>query len=247
MSAAVPDILTRILGTKREEVHQLRSPRRSFRNALLAKKPSIIAEIKKASPSKGVFTHSFEPASIAQSYESGGASALSILTDRQYFQGSLNDLKTARAATALPVIRKDFIIDESQIAEAFSAEADAILLIAAAMDTLRLRNLREFAESLGLDVLVESHNEEELRSTIDSGATIIGVNNRNLHTFEVTLETSIRLAEIIPADAVKVSESGIHRHEDIAKLMEYGYTVFLVGEKLMITPDPAQSLRELIG
>ncbi len=247
MSAAVPDILTRILDTKREEVHQLRSPRRSFRNALLAQKPAIIAEIKKASPSKGIFTSSFDPASIARSYESGGASALSILTDQQYFQGSLNDLRTARAATSLPVIRKDFIIDESQIAEAFSAEADAILLIAAAMDTHRLRNLREFAESLGLDVLVESHNEEELRSTIDSGATIIGINNRNLHTFEVTLETSIRLAEMIPADAVKVSESGIHRHADIEKLMEFGYTVFLVGERLMTTPDPAQSLRELIG
>lgn len=247
MASVVPDILTRILDTKREEVQSLRNPRRGFRKNLEASSPAIIAEIKKASPSKGIFTEIFDPATIAQAYEKGGASALSVLTDQQYFQGSLKDLQAARAATSLPVIRKDFIIDETQIAEAFSAGADAILLIAAALDTQKLRILREFAESLELDVLVESHNEEELRKTLDSGATIIGINNRNLSTFEVTLDTSIRLAEMIPASALKVSESGIHSAADIQKLMEYGYTVFLVGERLMTTPDPSTALRELIG
>lgn len=247
MASVVPDILTRILDTKREEVRLLKNVRRSFRAALESSKPAVIAEIKKASPSKGVFSHSFDPASIARAYESGGASALSVLTDQQYFQGSLADLQSARSATQLPVLRKDFIIDEAQIAEAFSAGADAILLIAAALDVKRLQALREFAESLGLDVLVESHNEEELRCTLDSGATIIGVNNRNLQTFEVTLETSIRLAEMIPSHVLKVSESGIHTHADVERLMKFGYTVFLVGERLMTTPDPAAALRELLG
>lgn len=247
MTSVVPDILARILDTKRDEVKQLRSQRRSFRQALIRSKPAIIAEVKQASPSKGIFTDFFDPAGTAKLYESGGASALSVLTDGNYFKGSLNDLKAAREATLLPVLRKDFIIDEAQIGEAFGAGADAILLIAAVLEVAELRRLREFAESLGLDVLVEAHDEAELHKTFDSGATIVGVNNRNLHTFEVTLETSIRLSKLMPSNAVTVSESGIRTKEDVQRLLDHGYSAFLVGEHLMKSPDPAAALRELLA
>jgi indole-3-glycerol phosphate synthase len=245
MTSAVPDILSRIVETKRLEVNELRAARRSFRHALAAR-PAIIAEVKKASPSRGLLAPSFDPASIAATYERGGAAALSVLTDAPFFQGSLADLAAARAATRLPVLRKDFLLEETQIAEAFAAGSDAILLIAAILDSAALRRLREFAEALGLDVLVEAHNEAELDAAIESGATLLGVNNRDLHTFEVSLATSLRLARRMPRGALAVSESGIQTRADVERLLDAGYSAFLVGEHLMKSPDPAAAIRELL-
>jgi indole-3-glycerol phosphate synthase len=246
MTSAVPDILSRIVETKQLEVKELRASRRSFRSAISGR-PAIIAEVKKASPSRGLLTPSFDPAALAAAYAEGGAAALSVLTDREYFQGSLDDLGAARRATQLPVLRKDFILDETQIAEAFAAGADAILLIAAILDAPALRRLREFAGTLALDVLVEAHDEAELDRAIESGATILGVNNRDLHTFDVSLETSLRLARRMPAGVVAVSESGIRTRADVQRLLDAGYSAFLVGEHLMKSPDPAAALRELLG
>lgn len=245
MTSAVPDILSRIVETKRLEVKELRASRRSFRTAL-SSRPAIIAEVKKASPSRGLLTPSFDPAALAAAYEVGGAAALSVLTDREYFQGSLDDLGAARRAARLPVLRKDFVLDETQIAEAFTAGADAVLLIAAILDSGALRRLREFAETLALDVLVEAHDEAELDRAIESGATILGVNNRDLHTFGVSLETSLRLARRMPAGVLAVSESGIRTRDDVQRLLDAGYSAFLVGEHLMQSPDPAAALRELL-
>lgn len=245
MTSAVPDILSRIVETKRLEVNGLRASRRGFAHAI-STRPAVIAEVKKASPSRGLLTAIFDPAAIAASYEAGGASAISVLTDAEYFQGSLADLSAARKATRLPVLRKDFVLDETQIAEAFAAGADAILLIAAILDVPLLRRLREFAEAVGLDVLVEAHDEAELDRAIDSGATILGVNNRNLHTFDVSLETSLRLAKRMPPGAVAVSESGIRTRDDVQRLLDVGYSAFLVGEHLMKSADPAAALRELL-
>jgi indole-3-glycerol phosphate synthase len=246
MTSAVPDILSRIVETKRLEVNRLRASRRGFRTAV-STRPAIVAEIKKASPSRGVLAPEFHPEWLAAAYERGGAAALSVLTDADYFQGSLADLSAARQAAQLPVLRKDFVLDETQVAEAFAAGADAILLIAAILEVPALRRLREFAESLGLDVLVESHDEEELDRAIESGATLLGVNNRDLHTFEVSLETSVRLAKRMPAGAVTVSESGIRTRDDVQRLLDAGYSAFLVGEHLMKSPDPAAAIRELLG
>ena len=226
-------------------MEHLRASRRSFRAALESHRPAVIAELKKASPSKGTLIEEYHPGQIAHFYQTGGAAALSVLTDRNYFQGSLHDLHTARAATHLPVLRKDFIIDEAQIAEAMMAGADAILLIAAVMDIPRLRTLRQFAETLGLDVLVEAHDEKELAAALESGATIVGVNNRDLRTFEVSLETSLRLAPMFPKDVLAVSESGIQSRAHIDRLMAAGYRAFLIGEHLMKAADPMAALQEL--
>lgn len=259
MVQSVPDILARIVDHKRVELAEISagranlermaeasvSGRRDFRRALSGEAPSIIAEIKKASPSKGVLATDFQPARIAAAYEAGGAAALSVLTDQTYFQGSLNDLAAARAAVPVPVLRKDFTIDEVHVVEAAAHNADAILLIAAVLDEKQLRHLREFAARYGLAALVEVHDEDELRAAIDSGAEIIGVNNRNLRNFEVRLETSLDLAPRIPANAVRVSESGIHSRQDIAALRAAGYNAFLIGEHLMKSGDPAASLGEL--
>lgn len=220
--------------------------RRSFQAALRAKKPAIIAEIKKASPSRGLLEPDFHPAEIAKRYETGGAACLSVLTDHKCFQGSLSDLEGARNATALPTLRKDFTIDPVQIYEAAAHGADAILLIAAILDTSQLRGFRELAAGLGLDALVEVHNGEELASAIDSGAKIIGVNNRNLETFEVTLETSLRLSEKMPVEAIRVSESGIFTRADIDLLRGAGFHAFLIGESLMKAGDPVAALHSLI-
>lgn len=211
------------------------------------RRPAIIGEIKKASPSKGVLQPDFHPALLARAYEQGGAACLSVLTDKQYFQGGLSDLEAARAAVSLPVLRKDFIIDRLQIFEAAAHGADAILLIAAVLDTPELQSFRELASSLGLDSLVEVHDHDELTKAIDSGASIIGVNNRNLDTFEVSLDTSLRLSYQMPANVVRVSESGIRNRGDIEVLLGAGYTAFLVGEWLMRSDDPAVALRELVG
>jgi len=258
MVRAVPDILARIVEHKRAELVRDSSRRgelerraaerkdyRDFRLALTAHPPAIIGEIKKASPSKGVLAGHFDPVSIARMYSNGGAAALSVLTDRQFFQGALGDLEAARAAVSLPVLRKDFTLDEFHVIEAAAHGADAILLIAALLEEKEMRNLRELGAQFGMSALVEVNDTSELGTALDSGADIVGVNNRNLHTFEVTLETSLQLAEKIPANVVKVSESGIHSRTDVARLAEAGFHAFLVGEHLMKASDPAASLREL--
>ena len=211
----------------------------------MAKGPSIIAEIKKASPSKGVLAEVFRPAEIARAYEAGGAAALSVLTDGKYFQGSLANLEEARGAVGVPVLRKDFTIDEVHVVEAAAHGADAVLLIAAVLTVDELRRFREVAGEFKMAALVEVHGEEELDAALEAGAGIVGVNNRNLHTFAVSLETSLRLAERIPAEVVKVAESGIHSAADVAKLAAAGFDAFLVGEHLMKSGDAAAALRAL--
>ncbi len=258
MVQAVPDILSRIVDHKRATLAEASAKRteferraverrdfRDFRTALTAAPPAILAEIKKASPSVGTFADRFDSAAIATMYQSGGAAALSVLTDSEFFKGTLADLEAARAAVGIPVLRKDFTIDEFHVIEAAAHGADAILLIAALLDAPTLTRFRELAERLGMAALVEVHNEAELDVALASGPGILGVNNRNLHTFEVTLETSLRLAEKIPAGIVKISESGIHSGADVHRLADAGYQAFLVGEHLMKSADPAAALREL--
>jgi indole-3-glycerol phosphate synthase len=258
MVRAVPDILARIVEHKRSELVQdsarrgelerradARTDYRDFRGALTACSPAIIGEIKKASPSKGVLADQFDPVSIARMYSIGGAAALSVLTDRQFFHGSLGDLEAARAAVSLPVLRKDFTLDEFHVIEAAGHGADAILLIAALLEEKEMRKLRELAAQYQMAAVVEVHDTSELETALGSGAAIVGVNNRNLHSFEVTLETSLQLAEKIPSNVVKVSESGIHSCADVARLAAAGFHAFLVGEHLMKSADPAAALREL--
>lgn len=261
MTAAVPDILARIVSRKHEELRELRpqlpvwekqaaerlGQQRGFRRRLAAEAPAVIAEVKKASPSKGVLAKDFRPVETALAYQSGAASAISVLTDRDFFQGSLADLQAVRAAVSLPVLRKDFTLEEAHILEAAAHGADAILLIAALFSAPQMQRLREFAQQLGLDVLVEVHDGEELSRVIDSGADLIGVNNRDLRTFEVRLETSLDLAARIPASALPVSESGIFTRADVERLSAAGYRGFLVGESLMKSEDPAAALRSLRG
>lgn len=257
MTPTIPDILGRIVVRKQEELAArtvsradldavaIGVERRDFAAALRSGKPAIIAEIKKASPSKGVLSEDFDPPKTARQYEAGGASALSVLTDRDFFQGSLDDLRAARAAVKLPVIRKDFTIDEYQVVEAAAHGADAILLIAAILDVAEMRGFRELAASYGMAALVEVHDDAELDAAFASGAEIVGVNNRDLRTFEVHLDTSLRLAARIPNGLVKVTESGIHNSTDVRTLMAAGFDAFLVGEHLMKSADPASALRSL--
>ena len=219
--------------------------RRPFAAALRRSKPAIIAEIKQASPSKGLLTEHYDPARTAAAYQDGGAAALSVLTDRDFFQGSLEHLETARAAVKLPVLRKDFTISEAQILEAAGRGADAILLIAAILSVEELERLRAFAAQFLVAALVEVHDADEVAKALDSGAAIVGVNNRDLRTFEVRLETSLELAACIPANLIRVSESGIRDAADIRTLSAAGYDAFLVGEHLMKAADPAAKLREL--
>lgn len=258
MVKALPDILATIVEQKKLEL-EVREPdvegraersiaqRRDFLTALSARTPAIIAEIKKASPSKGVLATEFDPPGVAHLYEQGGAAALSVLTDEQHFQGRLADLESARAAVHLPALRKDFTIDPYHVQQAAAHGADAILLIAAILSAQQMRDFRELAEIYHMAALVEVHDEEELAPAIASGARIIGVNNRNLHTFEVSLDTSLRLAEKIPSGVVRVAESGIHSSADVQLLRAAGYQAFLVGEHLMKSGDPAAALRELLS
>lgn len=260
MDQAPPDVLARIVDHKRVEIAarlarraELESRaaescagRRDFRSALERRQPAVIAEAKKASPSKGLLAPDFDPAAIARAYHEGGAAALSILTDERFFQGALDYLEQARAAAPLPVLRKDFIIDAFQIVEAAAYGADAILLIAAVLTVAEMRGFRELAAQYGMDSLVEAHDADELQRAIDSGATLLGVNNRNLRTFQVTLDTSLALAGRMPAGALAVSESGIHSRADIDRLAGAGYRAFLVGEYLMRAADPAEALRALL-
>ncbi len=230
-----------------KQAHERKSQPRLFADALRAHEPAIIAEIKKASPSRGVLQPDFHPAFIAHAYEQGGAACLSVLTDKEYFQGSLHDLEAARAAVNLPVLRKDFTIDRVQIFEAAAHGADAILLIAAILETSELQSLRELASSLGLASLVEVHDHDELSKAVDSGAEIIGVNNRNLGNFEVSLDISLRLSYLMPATVLRVSESGIHARADIDLLRGAGFHAFLIGESLMRSHSPMALLKTLSG
>ncbi|MGD0500861.1 MAG: indole-3-glycerol phosphate synthase TrpC [Bryobacteraceae bacterium] len=259
MIDTVPGILARIVARKREELARLPARldewereaelrlggRRDFGAALGAHAPAIIAEIKKASPSKGLLAADFDPARIASAYERGGAAALSVLTDESFFHGSLVDLESARAAVSLPVLRKDFTISRAHILEAAARGADAILLIAAILSEREMRDFREEAARWRMAALVEVHNRRELDAAIAAGSDLIGVNNRDLATFEVSLEVSLRLAEHMPAGVLCVSESGIHDARDIARLREAGYAAFLVGEHLMKSGDPAAALARL--
>jgi indole-3-glycerol phosphate synthase len=221
--------------------------RRDFTAALRAKRPAIISEIKKASPSKGLLVENFRPAQLARQYEQGGAAALSVLTDREFFQGSLDDLRTARAACTLPVLRKDFTLTDYHVLEAAAVGADAILLIVAILDDAELRGLRELAAEFGMAAVVEAHNAQELERAVRSDARIVGVNNRDLNTFQVSLDTSITLAQSIPAGVIRISESGIFNANDIHRLMEAGFDAFLIGEHLVKSGDATQALRELVA
>jgi indole-3-glycerol phosphate synthase len=223
---------------------------RGFRRALAAKSTdhvAVIAELKKASPSKGLMRENFHAANLARELEAAGAAALSVLTDEEFFQGSLQNLREASAAVAVPCLRKDFIVDEFQLVEARANSADAVLLIAAALSQAELKSLAAAARSGGLDVLCEVHDAEELDRALDTGCELIGVNTRDLKTFKVSLETAFDLAKNFPANVVRVAESGIHSVDDVARLREAGYQAFLVGETLMRASSPGAALRELMG
>jgi indole-3-glycerol phosphate synthase len=223
---------------------------RGFRRALAEKSKNgvaIIAELKKASPSKGLIRAEFDPAELARELEAAGATALSVLTDEEFFQGSLANLREASAAAGLPCLRKDFIVDEFQLLEARANSADAVLLIVAALSSSELPNLARGARERGLDVLCEVHDAEELQRALDAGCDLIGVNSRDLRTFEVDLETAFRLAESFPENVVRVAESGIHSGSDIARLRAAGYHAFLVGESLMRAERPGEALLSLVA
>jgi indole-3-glycerol phosphate synthase len=222
---------------------------RGFREKLESANGSgvaVIAELKKASPSRGLIRRDFDPAKLAQELEAAGAAALSVLTDEEFFQGSLANLRVASDETRLPCLRKDFIVDEFQILEARANGADAILLIVAALSEQELRGLRRKAADHELDVLCEVHDEDELRRALDAGCDLIGVNSRDLRTFKVDLGTALRLAEQIPDGVLAVAESGIESRADIARLRSAGYKAFLIGETLMRAPSPGDALRELL-
>lgn len=224
------------------------SPLRDFSGALSRSgSTNIIAELKKASPSRGLLREDFQPATLAPALEAAGAAALSVLTEEDFFQGSLAHLKEARKACGLPVLRKDFIVDPWQVWEARAAEADSFLLITAILSDESLGELLALGSELGMEALVEVHTREELKRALDAKARIIGVNNRDLTSFQVRLETSLELVEAIPDACVAISESGIRVRQDIERLREAGFDAFLIGEHLMTYPDPAAALRGLLG
>ena len=259
-------ILDTILARKREEVAARRQqvsqfelktraasapPVRGFADAIAGKivagLPAVIAEVKKASPSKGVIRADFDPAAIARSYEAGGAACLSVLTDVDFFQGSDAYLQQARAACTLPVLRKDFIVDAYQLHEARALGADCVLLIASALDDVQLSEFAFIAAELGMDVLVEVHDLDELERALPVPARLLGINNRNLKTFEVTLQTTLDLQHAVPADRILVTESGILAPADVALMRNADVHAFLVGEAFMRQPDPGVALRGLFA
>jgi indole-3-glycerol phosphate synthase len=255
-------ILDEIIESKRREVDDAkrRDPIAKLRERVTPREPgrfraaigepgrlNLIAEIKKASPSRGVIRADFDPAAIARSYADGGASAISVLTDAKYFQGDVSYLALAREESGLPILRKDFIIDEHQIWETAALDADALLLIVAALDAVQLKEYLQLAGEVGLDALVEAHDASEIEAALDAGAGIVGINNRDLRTFETDIETTLRLAEQIPKDRVIVSESGIHTREDAQKVRDAGANAILVGEALMTCADISGKIRELTG
>lgn len=260
------DILNKILATKAEEIAAAQAklplaevqalaakqgPARDFvgaiRSKIAAGKAAVIAEIKKASPSKGVIREDFKPAEFAASYEQGGAACLSVLTDEQYFQGSADYLKQARAACTLPVLRKDFMIDAYQVYEARAMGADCILLIAAALTLAQMQQLENVAHSLGMAVLVEVHNGEELAQAIQLTTPLLGINNRNLRTFEVTLDTTLGLLDKISADKIVVTESGIFTADDVKLMRDNAVHTFLVGEAFMRQENPGAELAKVFA
>jgi indole-3-glycerol phosphate synthase len=260
------DILDQIVAVKRQEVagakkrKSLESVRsdalsrvltRDFVGAMRDKvaqgKPAVIAEIKKASPSKGVLREEFIPADIAQSYAESGAACLSVLTDTQFFQGSVDYLKQARASCQLPVLRKDFMIDPYQIYESRSMGADAVLLIAACLDDAQMADFESIALSMDMAVLVEVHDAQELERAFKLRTPLIGINNRNLKTFEVSLETTLSLRASVPAGRILVTESGIHTREDVLRMGAAGVSAFLVGEAFMRAANPGDALAALFG
>ena len=264
MNLETPTILKKILARKQQEIIEnsalisqseliekitLASSPRGFANAISAKiesgEAAVVAEIKRASPSKGVICENFDPESIAKSYQLGGACCLSILTDVDFFQGSNEYLKVARRACQLPVIRKDFIIDEYQVYEARAMEADCILLIVSALSAESLSKLHDLSLSLGMDVLIEVHNEQELEVALPLNNSIIGINNRNLHTFDVSLENTLCLLDKIPKATIIVTESGIHSQSDVRLMRSKNVNGFLVGEAFMKTPNPGLKLQEM--
>jgi len=218
---------------------------RSLRKALEKDPPAIIAEIKKASPSAGLLSQNFDPLMLALEYQAGGAAAISVVTEAAYFKGKLETIARLRWNSRIPLLRKDFIIDSYQVFEARHAGADAVLLIAALLPDADLRNFRVLAEEYGMDALVEVHSEQELERALESGATMIGVNNRDLRTFKVSLDNSISLARRIPKELLAVAESGIKTAADVQRLEDAGYRGFLVGEMLMLSPSPRQTLMQL--
>jgi indole-3-glycerol phosphate synthase len=260
------DILNKILGTKRqelqiakaaksldqirEEAYQQEDPRDfagSIHAKIVAGRPAVIAEIKKASPSKGVIRADFNPAEIAKSYEKGGAACLSVLTDEQHFQGSAQYLKRARAAVKLPVLRKDFMIDPYQVYESRAMGADCILLIVAALELAQMRELESIANSLGMAVLVEAHDGDELELALQLETPLIGINNRNLRTFEVTLDTTLTLLANVPDDRCVITESGIFTPQDVALMQQNNVHTFLVGEAFMRQTDPGAELARVFA
>ncbi|MCX7252409.1 MAG: indole-3-glycerol phosphate synthase TrpC [Burkholderiales bacterium] len=260
------DILNQIVATKREEIAlalqktplavmredaESRLLTRDFEGALRRKiaagLPAVIAEVKKASPSKGVIRADFIPADIAQSYAEYGAACLSVLTDRQYFQGSSDYLKQARASCDLPVLRKDFMIDPYQVYEARAMGADCILLIAACLDDARMAELEAIARGLNMAVLVEVHDRAELDRALKLKTPLVGINNRNLRSFEVSLDTTLGMLADVPADRLLVTESGILHGDDVKKMRDHGVNAFLVGEAFMRAKEPGAALAELFG
>ena len=260
------DILKKIVAVKHEEIAAARKRRpldavrfdaesrvltRDFEGALRAKiaagRPAVIAEVKKASPSKGVLREEFIPADIAQSYAEHGAACLSVLTDQQFFQGSVDYLKQARASCDLPVLRKDFMVDAYQVYESRAMGADAILLIAAVLDDAQMADLEAVARGLDMAVLVEVHDGEELQRALKLRTPLVGINNRNLRTFEVTLDTTLGLLADVPKDRLLVTESGILAQDDVQKMREAGVHAFLVGEAFMRAKDPGVALAALFG
>lgn len=258
------DILAKILQTKKEEVaaaRQLRSESdvlreaksrkdvRGFARALKYKisqnQPAVIAEVKKASPSKGVIRENFNPTEIATSYAAHGAACLSVLTDMQYFQGSYDHLRQARAACALPVLRKDFMIDPYQIIHARAIGADCILLIVAALSLNQLLEFESLAHELGMDVLVEVHDQAELETALNMKSTLLGINNRNLRSFETSIQNTINLLHLVPEDKLVITESGILNAEDVKTMRDHDVNAFLVGEAFMRQPDPGVALEQL--
>ena len=237
----------RELGRRLEQAAPVRPFAQALREAIGAGRAGVIAEVKKASPSAGVIRAHFDPAAIARSYEAGGAACLSVLTDREFFQGADEYLVAARAACGLPVLRKDFVIDEYQVYEARAIGADCVLLIVAALGDAQLRELAGLAAHLDMDVLVEVHDEEELDRALAVDAPLIGVNNRDLRTFRTDLETTLRLRALVPADRLLVTESGVHTREDVARLRAGGVHAFLVGEAFMRAPEPGEKLQKLFG
>ncbi|HEU4833453.1 MAG TPA: indole-3-glycerol phosphate synthase TrpC, partial [Pyrinomonadaceae bacterium] len=244
------NVLSEIIAKKLERVREAkaRANPHAFRSALEKDGLNIIAEFKRRSPSKGVIREGANPGEIARAYEAGGAVAMSVLTEEDYFSGSLDDLRQVKSAVELPVLRKDFIVEEYQVYESAAAGADAILLIVAALDDELLAGLRRLAEDdLQMDALVEVHTGEEMKRAAACGAKLIGVNNRDLRTFEVSLDTSLSLAREAPSGALLISESGLNSAADLQRLYEAGYRGFLIGETLMRADDPAMALRSFRG